>query len=53
MKTYLVEVFTGDVFNAGTYSNVFITLIGENGNSKEKELSKSMTHVNKFERNQV
>ncbi len=53
MKNYNVEVFTGDVLRAGTDSNVFITLFGDFGDSGEKKLVKSETHVNKFERNQV
>ena len=31
-------VFTGNKFGAGTDARVFITLIGEKGRSKEKEL---------------
>ena len=53
VKNYNVEVFTGDVLRAGTDSNVFITLFGEFGDSGEKKLVKSETHMNKFERNQV
>ncbi len=53
MKTYQIEVFTGDKMGAGTDANVFLTLYGEYGDSGEKKLIKSDTHVNKFERNQV
>lgn len=53
MVDYTVEVFTGDVFGAGTNSNVFLTLFGEFGDSGEKKLIKSETHRDKFERNQV
>lgn len=53
MKTYHVEVFTGDVLRAGTNANVFITLFGEYGDSGEKKLIKSETHMDKFERKQM
>lgn len=53
MKTYVVDVFTGDVFGAGTNANVFITLFGEYGDSGEKKLLKSETNMDKFERKQV
>ena len=33
MKKYIVTVATGDVMNAGTNANVFITLFGHNGDS--------------------
>lgn len=50
---YTVKVFTGDVSYAGTDANVFITLYGEHGDTGERHLKESATHVNKFERNQV
>lgn len=53
VKDYLVDVFTGDVSGAGTDSNVFLTLFGEFGDSGEKKLIKSLTHMNKFERKNV
>lgn len=53
MKDYIVEVFTGDVARAGTNADVFLTMYGEFGDSGEKKLLKSETHMNKFERNQV
>lgn len=53
MVDYTVEVFTGDVFGAGTNANVFLTLFGELGDSGEKKLMKSQTHMDKFERNQM
>lgn len=49
----MVDVFTGDVFGAGTNANVFLTLFGEFGDSGEKKLIKSETHRDKFERKQV
>nr|KAI8760088.1 lipoxygenase homology domain-containing protein 1-like [Biomphalaria glabrata] len=49
---YTVKVFTGDVSYAGTDANVFITLYGEHGDTGERHLKESATHVNKFERNQ-
>nr|CAB3263471.1 lipoxygenase homology domain-containing protein 1-like [Phallusia mammillata] len=50
---YTVDVYTGDKYGAGTNSNVFLTLYGENGDSGERQLSKSETNFNKFERNQL
>ena len=53
VHNYKVHVFTGDIRRAGTDANVFITLIGENGDSGERPLSVSETHRDKFERGQV
>ena len=39
--------------NCGTNANVFATVYGENGDSGERQLKKSETHTDKFERNQV
>ncbi len=50
---YLVEVLTGDERLAGTDSEVYLTIIGELGESSEKHLSKSETNFNKFERNKM
>eukprot|EP00049_Salpingoeca_infusionum_P008102 m.131391 g.131391 ORF g.131391 m.131391 type:complete len:2461 (+) comp13915_c0_seq1:231-7613(+) len=47
---YKVEVFTGDVFGAGTDANVFINLHGSKGDSGERHLTTSSTNMNKFER---
>lgn len=52
-NTYRVHVFTGDVSNAGTNSNVFICVYGERGDTGEQKLEKSETHMDKFERNNV
>ena len=49
---YVVRVKTGDKSGAGTDSDVFITLFGEQGDTGERELARSQ-HMNKFERNQV
>ena len=46
-------MFTGDERGAGTDSNIFLTIIGELGETSEKPLDKSETHFNKFERNKV
>ena len=46
-------MFTGDVRGAGTNANVFLTLYGDRGDSGERKLVKSETHMDKFERNQV
>jgi len=52
-KKYVVNVVTGDVKNAGTDANVFLSIFGQNGDTGERQLQKSETHTNKFERNQV
>jgi hypothetical protein len=49
---YKVHVFTGDVRKAGTDANVFVTLVGENGDSGERQVMKSETKTDKFERKQ-
>lgn len=51
--TYIVKVFTGSEFGAGTDANVFLNLYGENGDTGERQLKDSSTNINKFERNQV
>ena len=48
-----MDVVTGNVSHAGTDANVFLTIYGENGDSGERQLSKSETNRNKFERGQV
>lgn len=48
---YTINVVTGDVKNAGTNANVFCIIKGANGDSGEVALSKSSTHMDKFERN--
>lgn len=50
---YKVHVHTGDIRKAGTDANVFITLYGENGDSGERQLMKSETNRDKFERGKV
>ncbi|GCB80556.1 hypothetical protein scyTo_0016249, partial [Scyliorhinus torazame] len=51
--TYKISVYTGDVYRAGTDANVFLTIYGDLGDTGERKLSKSESHSNKFERNQV
>ena len=51
--TYRLTVYTGDVFGAGTDANVYAKLTGEHGDSGDRQLSKSESHTNKFERKQV
>jgi hypothetical protein len=51
--SYKIKVETGDKRGAGTDANVFVTLFGENGDSGEIQLTKSLTHRNKFERRQT
>jgi hypothetical protein len=53
VKKYVVDVYTGDKLRAGTNANVFLQIFGELGDSGEKKLVKSETHMDKFERNQV
>ena len=49
----MVHVYTGDTKSGGTDANVFLTLFGETGDTGERQLSKSETHKDKFERGQV
>lgn len=50
---YKVDVVTGDESGAGTDSNVFITVYGENGDTGERQLKETIDDKrNKFERNQ-
>ncbi|XP_067839158.1 lipoxygenase homology domain-containing protein 1-like [Heptranchias perlo] len=51
--TYKISVYTGDVYRAGTDANVFLTIYGDLGDTGERKLSKSESHTNKFERDQV
>ena len=53
VRKYKVHIFTGDVKGAGTDANVFITMYGEYGDSGERQLGKSETYSNKFERGNV
>jgi lipoxygenase homology domain-containing protein 1 len=53
VKEYIIEVYTGNVSGAGTDANVFLTIFGDYGDSGEKQLLKSETHRNKFEKNHV
>ena len=46
-------MITGDEIGAGTNANVFLTIYGEYGDTGERKLEKSETHINKFERNNV
>ena len=50
---YKVDVFTGNEKGAGTDANVFITIYGQHGDSGKHKLSKSDTHVNKFEKGKL
>ena len=52
-KIYTVNVKTGDVSKAGTDANVFLIIYGNLGDSGERKLHKSETHMDKFEKNQV
>ena len=52
-KNYTVNVYTGDQRGAGTDANVFLTVLGDLGDTGERKLHKSETNKNKFERAQV
>ena len=47
-----MDVHTGDVDNASTNANVYITVYGERGDTGKRRLLKS-DNFNKFENNQV
>ena len=49
---YVLKVYTGDKFGAGTDANVLINISGEYGDTGERELKES-NNMNKWERNQV
>lgn len=49
---YIVKVFTGNKFGAGTDANVFLKLSGSQGDSGEIHLKES-NNKNKFEKKQV
>jgi len=53
VRKYEVHIFTGDIKSAGTDANVFITIFGEYGDTGERQLSKSSTYSDKFERGHV
>jgi hypothetical protein len=53
VTAYQIDVYTGDVLGAGTDSNVKIRLYGTKGDSSWLSLSSSMTHSDKFERNNI
>ena len=46
-------VYTGKESGAGTDANVFITLFGQLGDSGERKLAQSSTHMDKFEKGNV
>ncbi|XP_071795423.1 lipoxygenase homology domain-containing protein 1-like [Asterias amurensis] len=50
VKKYAINIYTGDVFRAGTDANVFCTLFGETSDSGERQLRNSETYTDKFER---
>lgn len=52
-KTLKISVVTGDKFGCGTDANIFLTLIGDRGDSGERKLVNSETHKDKFERGNV
>lgn len=52
-KKLKISVVTGDKFGCGTDANIFLTLIGDRGDSGERKLVNSETHKDKFERGNV
>ncbi|KAL3869892.1 hypothetical protein ACJMK2_042519 [Sinanodonta woodiana] len=50
---YLVQVYTGDHWGAGTDANMYITLHGMHGDSGRRLLYRSATNTVKFQRGQV
>ncbi len=53
VKQYQIDVYTGDKFACGTNANVFCTIYGDKGDTGERELANSETHMDKFERKHV
>ena len=53
VHVYKLHVYTGDKRRAGTDANVFVNVIGENGDSGERPLTTSETNRDKFERGKV
>ena len=49
----MIQVYTGDISQAGTDANVYITVFGERGDTGVRQLTHSKTHKNKFERGNV
>lgn len=52
-KIYTVNVKTGDKSGCGTNANVFLTVLGDRGDTGERKLARSETNFDKFEKNQV
>lgn len=50
---YHVYVSTGDVTCGGTDACVYLTIIGQRGDSGQRELFYSHSHANKFEQGQT
>jgi hypothetical protein len=50
---YEIEVYTGNKLAAGTDANVFLNIFGDQGDAGDRDLVKSLTHRNKFERARV
>jgi hypothetical protein len=42
---YFITIFTGHESNAGSAANAFVTVSGENGDTKEVELKKNQGNV--------
>jgi PLAT/LH2 domain len=54
VTSYEITLYTGDKSGAGTDSQVYITLFGNNGKRTEKlHLKKSLNNKDPFERNQI
>ena len=42
---YFITIFTGHEKNAGSAANAFVTISGENGDTKEMEMKKNQGNV--------
>jgi len=52
--TYVVEVYTGELENAGTDANVYLMLVGRRGDTGHRKLLKSLGFTEKkFQPRQV
>ena len=50
---YHISVYTGELENAGTSNNVYLSIHGQMGNTGKRPLRKSINNENKFNKGQV
>lgn len=53
VKNYYLEVYTGDVDNAGTDATVYVKVYGKYGDTGKRKLLQSQVEGDKFERGKV